>query len=69
MSNIHNLNVAPAQHKQTYEGFTIVVTFEPNTRRWGWVATMPVQSKIVYTGIAGTRHDAFGAAKRKIDSA
>lgn len=65
--NVHQLNVKPATHRFHHEGFTVVVTYDPVTKGWGWVASKPVQSKIEWTGSAATANKALAEAKRRIN--
>jgi hypothetical protein len=51
-----------------HEGFRIVATFDLGTRKWTWVATKPVVSKIEYSGEAKTPGYALSMAKRRIDN-
>jgi hypothetical protein len=64
---VHQLNIKPATHRFHHEGFVVVVTYDPETKGWTWVATKPVQSKIEWTGQATTANRALDQARRRID--
>jgi hypothetical protein len=67
-TNIAQFNTKPAQHKDKYHGYELVVTFDTENGNWSWQATKPVTTSIKYEGHARSSGAAFAAAKRRIDN-
>jgi hypothetical protein len=61
------MNIVPASKTETFNGWTIVVTYDVATQRWNWVITKPVTTSYRHEGVGKTLGDAMGAARRKIN--
>jgi hypothetical protein len=60
-------NILPASRTETFNGWTIKVTYNVTTKQWDWVATKPVTTSYHHEGSGKTMGSAMGAARRKIN--
>ena len=62
-----HLNIRPATHKFHHHGYTVVVTYNRDTKRWDWVATKSTVVQVELEGKASTSGRALAEAKKRID--
>lgn len=68
--NVHTLMVRPKTEQFSYHGFTVVISFDVQKRRWKWEATKVIQTVLRYTGNEDgyeTTAKAAAAARRNVD--
>ena len=65
MSNV--VKIAPKSITRPYNDFTITATYNPDRKRWEYVAVKPVTTTIEFKGDAASLQRALAMAKRKVD--